>query len=74
MSNPRSFPFVIDFAGGGVVHLAGGVLAFVAALFLGPREGRFSTNADGKRQSTPIKKQSAMSATIGVFLLWVSGS
>jgi len=57
---------VIDFAGSGVVHMTGGVAALVAAIFIGPRKGRFA--ADG----TPIEipGQSAVLRNFGTFILW----
>jgi Amt family ammonium transporter len=55
-----------DFAGSGVVHLTGGVAAFVGAMTLGPRIGKYDEN--GKPQ--PIPGHSLMLGALGVFILW----
>ncbi|KAG8460168.1 hypothetical protein KFE25_014313 [Diacronema lutheri] len=58
---------VIDFAGSGVVHMTGGIAAFVGAIFLGPRIGRFS--AEGKPM--PMPGHSSVLQSLGVFILWL---
>ena len=55
-----------DFAGSGIVHMAGGVAAFMGALFLGPRIGKYG--ADGKPRAIP--GHSIPFAILGVFILW----
>src|SRR5881398_52102 len=41
----------VDFAGSSVVHMTGGVMAFFAAAFLGPRRGKY--NYDGSANAIP---------------------
>jgi Amt family ammonium transporter len=55
-----------DFAGSCVVHSVGGVLAFLGAIFLGPRLGKY--RKDGK--SNAIPGHSLTLASLGVFILW----
>lgn len=55
-----------DFAGSGVVHLVGGVAAFVGAWTLGPRIGKY--NEDGSVNGIP--GHSLMLGALGVFILW----
>jgi Amt family ammonium transporter len=56
-----------DFAGSTIVHLSGGVAAFVAAKALGPRLGRYG--ADGKPRAIP--GHSIPFAIVGCFILLV---
>ncbi|TAL31103.1 MAG: ammonium transporter [Spirochaetes bacterium] len=55
----------VDFAGSSVVHMTGGVLAFVGAKMLGPRIGKY--NADGSPNAIP--GHNIAMAVIGTFIL-----
>ena len=55
-----------DFAGSAIVHSVGGVLAFVGAICLGPRLGKYDKN--GKNRAIP--GHNLMAAALGVFILW----
>lgn len=55
-----------DFAGSAVVHSVGGVLAFVGAMALGPRLGKY----DNKGKSRAIPGHNLAMAALGVFILW----
>ena len=56
-----------DFAGSGIVHMAGASAALAGVLLLGAREGKYSS--DGKAKA--ILGHSMPLATIGVFLLFL---
>jgi ammonium transporter, Amt family len=55
-----------DFAGSGIVHMTGGIAAFMGAMFLGPRIGKY--DAEGRPRAIP--GHSIPFATVGVFILW----
>lgn len=60
-----------DFAGSTVVHATGGWAAFIGAVLLGPRLGKFGNgNGNGKRTARAIAGHSIPLATLGVFILW----
>jgi Amt family ammonium transporter len=56
-----------DFAGSGIVHMTGGIAAFMGALFLGPRIGKY--DADGKPRAIP--GHNIPFSIVGVFILWL---
>ena len=56
-----------DFAGSGIVHMTGGIAAFMGALFLGPRIGKYGE--DGKPRAIP--GHNIPFAMLGVLILWV---
>ncbi len=55
----------VDYAGSGVVHLQGGALAFITALLIGPRIGKYG--ADGKVNA--ILPHDIPMVQIGTFIL-----
>merc|ERR1719346_105619 len=56
----------MDFAGSGVVHICGGVAAFVGAKVIGPRKGRFADDCTVRE----IPGHSSVLAALGTFILW----
>lgn len=55
-----------DFAGSGVVHMAGAAAALAGVLLLGPRKGRYGPN--GEINAMP--GANIPLATLGMFILW----
>jgi Amt family ammonium transporter len=56
-----------DFAGSGIVHMAGAAAALSGVLLLGARKGKYS--ADGKVKAMP--GANLPMATLGTFILWL---
>ena len=56
-----------DYAGSGIVHMAGAAAALAGVLLLGPRHGKYG--ADGSVNAIPGANMPL--ATLGVFVLWL---
>jgi Amt family ammonium transporter len=56
-----------DFAGSGIVHMAGAAAALSGVLLLGARKGKYGPNG----QITPITGANLPLATLGTFILWM---
>src|SRR5262249_23206443 len=55
----------VDYAGSGVVHLQGGALAFITALMIGPRIGKYAKDGTIK----PILAHNVPMVMLGTFIL-----
>ena len=56
-----------DFAGSGIVHMAGAAAALAGVLLLGPRKGKYGKNGE----IHPIPGANLPLATLGTFILWM---
>ncbi|SIO12422.1 ammonium transporter [Sulfurivirga caldicuralii] len=56
-----------DFAGSGIVHMAGASAALAGVLLLGARKGKYGPNGEIK----PIPGANLPLATLGTFILWL---
>src|SRR5690606_37522639 len=56
-----------DFAGSGIVHLAGASAALAGVIILGPRKGKYGSNG----QINAIPGANLPLATLGTFILWL---
>lgn len=56
-----------DFAGSGIVHMAGAAAALAGVLLLGPRKGKYTS--DGRVNAIPGANLPL--ATLGTFILWM---
>lgn len=56
-----------DFAGSGIVHMAGAAAALAGVLILGPRKGKYGANGS----ITAIPGSNLPMATLGTFILWM---
>ncbi|MCL2034552.1 MAG: ammonium transporter [Oscillospiraceae bacterium] len=61
----------VDFAGSSVIHMVGGISAFIGASFLGPRIGKYTTDKEtGKTKARAIPGHSLTLGALGCFILW----
>ncbi|XP_010467254.1 PREDICTED: ammonium transporter 1 member 2-like [Camelina sativa] len=58
----------IDFAGSGVVHMAGGITGLWGSLILGPRIGRFNQR---ENRSSEIRGHNVPLVVLGTLMLWL---
>jgi Amt family ammonium transporter len=56
-----------DFAGSGIVHMAGAAAALAGVLLLGPRKGKYGPNGE----INAIPGANLPMATLGTFILWM---
>nr|WP_283788885.1 ammonium transporter [Bermanella sp. WJH001]MDJ1538943.1 ammonium transporter [Bermanella sp. WJH001] len=56
-----------DFAGSGIVHMAGAAAALAGVLLLGPRKGKYGANGE----INAIPGANLPLATLGTFILWM---
>jgi len=56
-----------DFAGSGIVHMAGAAAALAGVLLLGPRKGKYGSNGE----VNAIPGANLPLATLGTFILWM---
>jgi len=57
----------LDFAGSGIVHMAGAAAALAGVLILGPRKGKYDKDGNAK----PMPGANLPLATLGTFILWM---
>lgn len=61
----------IDFAGSSAIHMVGGITAFIGAVILGPRIGKYVIDKKtGKKTARAIPGHSITLGALGVFILW----
>ncbi|MDD6276046.1 MAG: ammonium transporter [Clostridia bacterium] len=60
-----------DFAGSCAIHMVGGITAFIGAVMVGPRIGKYAVdNKTGKKVAKAIPGHSLTLGALGVFILW----
>jgi Amt family ammonium transporter len=57
----------LDFAGSGIVHMAGAAAALAGVMLLGARKGKYGPNGEVR----PIPGANLPLATLGTFILWM---